>query len=127
MTTSHDFGDLKKETFINLTTYKTNGEEKSTPVWFTSIDDKIFVFTDLDSYKVRRIKNNPAVLLAPSKYDGSETGPRHKGNARLLSLEESPGVIASFKKKYGLQFRFFSLTGKMRGAKSTYLEITAAD
>ena len=121
-----NFSSLEKETFINLTTFKSTGEEKSTPVWFTSDNQKIFVFTDLSSYKVKRIKNNPAALLAPSKYDGSETGPRLKGSARIVSIEESPSVIAGFKKKYGLQFWFFNLMGKIRGAENTYIEIAPA-
>jgi PPOX class probable F420-dependent enzyme len=127
MSTHQDYNKLEKENFINLTTYKRNSEEKSTPVWFTNLENKIFVFTDLDSWKVRRIKNNPAVLIAASKYDGSETGPRLKGSARILSIEESPTVISTFKKKYGLQFWFFNMMGKMRGAKNTYIEISPAE
>ena len=122
-----NFSSLEKESFINLTTFKSSGQEKATPVWFTSKDQKLFIFTDLTSYKVKRIKHNPAVLLAASKSDGSETGPRLNGTARLLSVEESPALMDTFKKKYRLQYWFFNLMGKMRGAQNTYIEITPTE
>ncbi|MEN8240437.1 MAG: pyridoxamine 5'-phosphate oxidase family protein [Chloroflexota bacterium] len=108
MPTEINFSSLENETFINLTTFKSSGDEMSTPVWFTSNEQTIYVFTDLTSYKVKRIKHNPAALLAASKYDGTETGPRLKVTPDCYRLKNQPTQLLPLKRN--TQFNSGSLT-----------------
>lgn len=121
------YNDLAKETFISLITFKRNGEGRPTPVWFTSIDGNLYVFTELHSWKVRRIRNNPNVLIAPCKFDGTETGERLAAKARLLSIAESPEVLDAFLQKYGIQFKFFNLMGKLKRAENILIELSPSE
>jgi len=50
----HPFSTLEGHRYMRLTTYRRDGEAVSTPVWFAILDDRIHVFTDNESGKVRR-------------------------------------------------------------------------
>jgi uncharacterized protein len=47
--------------YINLESYKRNGEPKQTPVQSLEHDGLIYVRTDPTSWKVKRIRRNPHV------------------------------------------------------------------
>jgi len=59
--------------YLNLETFKKSGEGVKTPVWFAadpsasldSSDAKLYVYTIGVSGKVKRIRNNPRVKIAP--------------------------------------------------------------
>ncbi|MGI9163035.1 MAG: PPOX class F420-dependent oxidoreductase [Mycobacterium sp.] len=57
---------LAKEQFVALTTFKRNGDGISTPMWIGRDGADLFMWTAEDSWKVKRVRNNPRVLLAPS-------------------------------------------------------------
>ena len=52
--------------YVSFTTFRRNGTPVSTPVWIASLGGKEAGFTtDLDSGKVKRLRNNTAVTLRP--------------------------------------------------------------
>ncbi|MCK4383417.1 MAG: PPOX class F420-dependent oxidoreductase [Candidatus Lokiarchaeota archaeon] len=114
---------LLKKKYINLTTYRKNGEGVSTPVIFAEKNDKIYVETQSTTYKVARIKNNPKVKIAPCNMIGKGVGQYLEGKVRILSNLEQDVAIEALKKKY---FRY-RIRDKIKGKKSQeediYLEI----
>jgi PPOX class probable F420-dependent enzyme len=57
---------LSGHQYINLETYRRNGQAAATPVWFTIDGNKIFVVTRSETGKVKRLRNNSKVRIVPS-------------------------------------------------------------
>ncbi len=118
---------LRGQNFMALTTYRKNGQEVATPVWFAETQGHVYVWTELNSGKVKRLRKNKAVLVAPSDVGGKPTGPCFAASARLLDAKEDAVSVeradAAFKKKYGLQLALFRFVGRARGGKHLFIEI----
>lgn len=109
--------DLGKEQYISLETFRKNGEGIKTPVWITQEGDKLFVWTNGDSWKVKRIKNNPQVWLAASDARGNTEGEWVTARACVVvNQEEVKKMRRRLIKKYGLMARLFLLMGRLRGS-----------
>ena len=123
--TENDFAALQGHAFIALTTYRKSGEGVVTPVWFVQNDGKLYVTTSDTSGKVKRLRRNPQVKLAPSDFSGKPLGPQINGSVHFPSKAEWEALRDLFLAKYGMQFRFFSYTWRLRGQNSNiYLEIS---
>jgi hypothetical protein len=61
--------------YLNLETFRRNGEAMRTPVWFVQDGQTFYIRTVAESGKVKRVRNNPHVNIAPCEADGSVTGP----------------------------------------------------
>jgi PPOX class probable F420-dependent enzyme len=124
--------ELARFRYISLTTFRRDGSEASTPVWVVSDDNRrLLVWTGAETWKAKRIRHDPRVLVAPSDFRGRELGPRHEGRARLLGDEAGPLVVKLLRSKYGWQRYALELQAKLAGlvhrknrAVSAYIEIT---
>ena len=65
------FGGQK---YMSLETFKKNGQGVKTPVWFVVHNDALYVYTEADSWKVKRIRNNPRVRVAVCNIRGDVKG-----------------------------------------------------
>lgn len=83
------FPTLEGHKNVNLTTFRRGGEAVVTPVWFVVLDGMLYVRTGADSGKVKRIRNDPRVLLAPATVRGRPVGPATGARARALGPEEA--------------------------------------
>lgn len=100
----HPFDALEGHQFIRLTTFRRSGEEVSTPLWFENWDGRLYATTPTDSGKMKRIRNNPRVVLAPSGARGRPRGESIEGLARQLSYGEAPEAARqAYWNKYGKQ------------------------
>ena len=115
MTDTAYFDSLRKDSFIALSTFRRSGEAVVTPVWFILNMDRLYVWTYPNSGKVKRIRNNPQVRLAPSTFSGKPTGDEIAGVARLLGDGAKQDVLPLFETKYGLQFKFFQRLWNRQG------------
>ncbi len=106
--------ELAHERYISLTTYKRDGTAVSTPVWVVSDDGRrLLVWSGARTWKVRRLRRNPQVLVAPANFRGEERGERVAGRARIV---EDPGLDVLLEHKYGWQKRLVDrLNRKSRG------------
>ena len=68
------FKALRGEKYIDLVTYRKSGAPVHTPVWFAEQDGRLWVMTRNDSWKVKRIRSNPRVEVAPCTMRGRRTG-----------------------------------------------------
>ena len=114
---------LADATFIALETFRKNGEGVITPVWVAGENGKLYVWTDLKSWKVKRIQKNNRVRVCESDVRGIPKSDWRNAQARSLDSDEAFKKVRSlFKSKYGLQFRMFSLMG--RKSPKAVVEIT---
>jgi uncharacterized protein len=88
--------------YLSLTTFRKNGAAVDTPIWFAERDGRLYFMTRNDSWKYRRIRNNPQVKVAPCTIRGKVTGPHSAGRARVLSEGEWPQAKAVLCRKYWL-------------------------
>ncbi|HXR12036.1 MAG TPA: PPOX class F420-dependent oxidoreductase [Gaiellaceae bacterium] len=96
-------GELARERYISLTTFRRDGSAVSTPVWVVSDDGRrLLVWTGGSTWKAKRIRRDPHVLVAAAGMRGRERGPRIKGSARIV---DGVDVKALIRKKYGWQMR----------------------
>lgn len=115
---------FENQQYLNLETFRKNGQGVKTPVWFAQEGPTLYIWTQVDSGKAKRVRNNGRVNVAPSRGDGAPLGEWSPASAsRDDSLETVEKVRRLFTKKYGLTFQAFALLGKLRNAKYTTLKI----
>lgn len=110
-----DFSCFRKEEFLSLETYRKNGETIKSPMWFAQDNDALYLWTMADTSKVKRIRNNPNVNIAPCKRMGEVTGEWMTAHA---TIDDSPIMVAQVEamllKKIGLFFRIFRVIDAIR-------------
>jgi uncharacterized protein len=88
--------------YVSVTSFRRDGTGVATPVWFVQRDGRLLVVTAADSYKVKRIRRNPAVTVAPCTGSGRPRGEPMGGYAELLAESEVPAVERLMARKYRL-------------------------
>ena len=112
------------ERVISLESYKKNGDAVQTPVWIVVDSGTIYVRTDPNTWKVKRIRNNPNVRIAQSNMRGQLLGPWVKGEAHFVEGEEKDRILGLFREKYGMTGRISDSLNKVRGRRlSTIIAI----
>ena len=118
----------ERERYISLVTFRRNGTEVETPVWFAEMTGHYYVFSEGDSYKVKRLRRNPSARAAPCRVFGTVTGPWAAGQGRIITDEKSLVARAeeAFDEKYGWQIRAFNALSKLGGKypKRAWIELT---
>ena len=109
--------------FINVETFRKNGQGVQTPVWFVEDGGTLYVRTVANSWKVKRIRNNPRVRVMPCDVRGGPKGEWVQGQARFATPDEDKRVGGALTNKYGLQKIMFEMMSKLQGRKYTVLAI----
>ena len=86
--------------YLSLESFKRDGTAVATPLWFVTDDGKILAITDGGSYKVRRIRQNPAVTVAECTAAGHLRSSRVPAHAQVLPVSELPRVQQLMARKY---------------------------
>ena len=103
--------------FMNVETFRKNGQGVQTPVWFVEDRGTLYVRTVETSFKVKRIRNNPRVRVMPCDVRGGPKGEWVEGQARFATADEDKRVGQLLTKKYGLQKTLFEVMSKLQGRK----------
>jgi PPOX class probable F420-dependent enzyme len=122
-------GDVATAKYVLLTTYRKDGTPVGTPVWGVARDDKLYVWTETESWKAKRIRRNPAVTVQACDMRGKTTrGNLVEGSARLLDAPETERVRGWVRRKYWLTAPLLVLASNLtRGKDGTIgIEITPA-
>lgn len=97
------------QTYISLRTFRKSGEAVDTPVWVVGDDTdarQLYIFTRAASGKVKRVRNQGAVEIAPCSMRGVVKGEWLSASAVVDdSAATMDRVVALLLKKYGWQFR----------------------
>ena len=120
-----DFGPLRGHKHALLVTFRRNGDPMPSPVWF-GIDDggTVYVHTAAEAGKVKRLRNDDRVLLAPATMRGKPVGPSIRGRARILPEAEWPHAEAVLAGAYGRGRQAFTRFAAASGDPPAYLAIT---
>jgi len=115
---------FENQNYLNIETFRRNGQGVRTPVWFVEDSGVIFIRTGANSAKVKRIRNNPDVQLAPCKADGKVIGEWIPAKGReIADPETDKRVDQLLGKKYGIQKNLFAWMSRLRGDQYTVLKI----
>lgn len=108
--------ELAEGKYISLATYKKDGTRVATPVWVARDGDHLYVITEADSGKAKRLRNSPRAEVAPCDMRGTVTGPVTEATAVLLDEPGTARVKALIDARYGLTAKAFSVMGSARRA-----------
>ena len=118
---------FQKQSYLNIETFRKSGQGVRTPVWFVQDRETLLVWTQADSGKAKRIRNNCTVKVAPSTGAGEPLGEWIPARAQT---DDSPDAVKQveklMKKKYGFMFSALGFLGMLRmrgGAKYTAIKI----
>ena len=118
---------LRGYKYCLLTTFRESGAGMPTPVWFGLADRKVYLESDAVAGKVRRIRSNPRVRLAPCTLRGKPLGPPLEGRARILGRDESEVAERAIADHYGLFRKIFDGAGRHLNVDSVKIEVDAVD
>jgi hypothetical protein len=114
---------FKGQSYLNLETFRKSGLGVRTPVWFVEQDGMLYVRTIDGSGKIKRIRSNGQVRVAPCKVDGALLGEWLDGRARLVDEQTAGMVNGLLRRKYGLQKMLFDVMGRGRKYQPATIEI----
>jgi PPOX class probable F420-dependent enzyme len=118
---------LDSDTYVSLLSYKRDGNGVATAVWAAPLDGKLVVFTLKDSFKVKRVRRNPAVRVARCSVRGTVLGPWYDGRCAVVTdPTHEARAYAALDAKYGWQMRLGTFVRSIFGGldKRAVLEIT---
>ncbi len=113
---------FEKAKYINIQTYKKNGQPISTPVWFIIKDNKIFFRTIHNSGKIKRIRNNNNVNFALCDIRGKIKGEWFEGLAKIENDSDNK-ILSQINKKYGISSILMKIFYKIKKIDIVILSI----
>lgn len=120
------FERFTKQRTVLLTSYRRDGTAVGTPVNIAVEGERAFVRTFDSAWKLKRIRNNPLVEIAPSTARGKVTGAPLKARVRILSGDEAAHASRAIDKKYPVMHGIVvPLVHRMCGNKTAHVELTA--
>jgi PPOX class probable F420-dependent enzyme len=123
MTTPEALATVAKARYVSLTTFRKNGDPVSTAMWIApDTDGTLVISTHSQSWKVKRLKNDPRVEVRPSSAGGAVKPDALvvSGTAELIFGESKRDhFVAALRRKYGLQQRLLAWVESLRGSRAT--------
>ncbi|MEU6221360.1 PPOX class F420-dependent oxidoreductase [Streptomyces sp. NPDC047022] len=94
--------DVAASRHISLTTYRMNGAPVSTPVWLAPDGDRLVVWTDPGSGKIKRLRHTPRVTVTISDGRGrvSVGATRYEAQAQILDTDASRAARRVLARRY---------------------------
>ncbi|MGH0028789.1 MAG: PPOX class F420-dependent oxidoreductase [Myxococcota bacterium] len=107
---------LGREPYVSLATWRRDGRAVETPVWVAEHAGRLYVFSEGDAWKVKRLRRDPRVRVTPCNVRGALRGEPTEGRGRIV---EDPETIAAayeaFRAKYGWQMRLVDGLSRLTG------------
>lgn len=125
-TPSPELAPLARQYAVLLTSHKKDGTGVGTPVNIAVEGDHAYFRTPGSTWKVKRLRNNPEVEIAPSTFRGAPTGPEIHARTRLLDhgSEEDKHAAKLLRHKYPfMQGVFVPLAHKVMRTPTLHYEV----
>ena len=103
------------EKYLNLETYRKNGQAVRTPVWFIIDNGVIYVTTPSTAGKIKRLTHSKNIRIVPSNMRGTPKGDWVGAIAYFANESESSQAIKLRKKKYGIKAKLIDLCVYRKG------------
>jgi len=107
-----------------LVTYRRDGTPVPTPVWAAPGGGRLYVRTERDAGKLKRLRNDPRLLVAPCTVRGKPLGAPLEARARMLAPAEEAVAEAALAAHYGFGRALFERTMDLLRVDMCFLEIT---
>ena len=115
MTPAEARQSLEGENYINLETFKRNGNGVKTPIWFAHEGGELVFFTDSRSWKVKRLRRNDRVRIVACGMRGAIQGEWFEGSCHRLEGDEAKVAHKALTKKYWLLMRVGNAAAGLTG------------
>ena len=111
--------------YLNLETFRKTGVGVRTPVWFAQGRERpsFYIYSEADAGKVKRIRNNPKVRVAPCNFRGDLQGAWVDARARICADDESVQGQQLLRRKYGWMKIGGDFFSRLLGHKQVVLAI----
>ena len=111
---------------ISLTTYRKSGQEVHTPVWVVNIDERGYVRTSMKAGKIKRIRNNSDVVVAPCTSNGKITGEKVLAKAVIIEprKDEYNMINKKFRSKYKIMYYLIMWKNNLTGVTSAVIRLS---
>lgn len=111
---------LGEARYVSLSTFRRDGREVPTPVWVARAGDRLYVFTEGDAGKVKRIRATGRIRLCPCDLRGGlPAEPRFsEGRGRIVPRQEEETwrrATDALRAKYGWQMALVDLVSRLAG------------
>jgi PPOX class probable F420-dependent enzyme len=124
-TAATDWAPFVRQRNVLLTTYRRNGTPKGTPVHIAVDGDRAYIRTWDTAWKMKRLRRNANVTIAPSTVQGVPTGQAIPAHARILSGDEATHAAHALARKYPLLHGvLIPLFHRLRGYRTMQIELT---
>jgi uncharacterized protein len=108
--------ELEQAKYISLTTFRKDGREVATPVWCVPLDGKLYIYTNGNMGKVKRIRATKRVRVAACNASGKVLGAASDGMGRIVTEPDLQArFYAAMVSKYGLVYRLLALISSVSG------------
>lgn len=100
--------EIASSPFVSLGTFRKNGALVAVPVWIARDGDELVVTSERSTGKVKRLRNDPRVVLRPCSRMGSidPDAITVEAHARIAGpATDDDRADRALRRKYGLQFR----------------------
>lgn len=105
---ANSFAGFAGQKYLSLETFRKSGEGVRTPVWFASAEGHggsggvtvLYIYTIGNTGKVKRIRNNPLVRVAPCDMRGNVTGEWIASRAEILQGDAAAHGMQLLNRKY---------------------------
>jgi uncharacterized protein len=109
-----------------LVTFKRDGTPVPTPAWAAESGGRLYVRTERVAGKVKRLRRDPRMLVAPCTVRGRPLGPPFEATARVLPHDDEPIAERALRGRYGVGRATFELAMDLARVDMCYLEIKPA-
>lgn len=94
--------EIGRSRHVSLVTYRKNGTGVATPVWHVVHGGELFVVSEADAWKVKRIRNDSRAMVTVCSIRGkiAPGAASAHGTARLLGPAETETVRTLLARKY---------------------------
>jgi uncharacterized protein len=105
MSTGSSFDAFQRNKYLSFESFRKNGQGVRTPVWFAGdpavgTPQKLYVYSEADSGKAKRIRHNSRVRIAPCDMRGKLLGDWIEARAEIVADEEAERGMRLLNAKY---------------------------
>lgn len=99
------FDVFQRNRYLSLESFRKDGQGVRTPVWFagdpvSGAPQKLYVYSEADSGKAKRIRRNSRVRIAPCNMRGKLLGDWIEARAEIVDGEEAGHGVRLLNAKY---------------------------
>lgn len=119
MSTGPSFDVFQQNKYLNLESFRKNGQGVRTPVWFacdsvSGPPKALYVYSEADSGKAKRIRRNSWIRIAPCDMRGKLLGDWIEARAEIVTGEEAGRGMRLLNAKYAPWKKLFDLFSRLK-------------